>query len=244
MPERLRRGPWWLWSVLVGFGALLAVAAVTAIDLTVSAPFYASDLGWRYADAWPWNWLFEFGEGPAIVMACGACAVLIGSVLRPAWRRYRRACLVIVLTVTLGPGLVVNGILKPYWGRPRPRQVTMFGGTQAHHPWWRPGGPGSGASFPSGHAAMGFALLAGAVLLPQRLGAWRHAAIAAALGYGALMGCGRIVQGGHYVSDVLWSGVIVALLTYVLWRRLIPNRGHPQAMQAPQGHHIKAKPRA
>ena len=221
MLERLRRGPWWLWGVLVGFGALIVVVAFMNLDPALSAPFYSSDLGWRYAQTWPWNWLFDFGEGPAIVLSCGALLVLLGSGWRPAWRPHRRACLVVVLTVALGPGLVVNGILKPYWGRPRPRHVVMFGGLQAHHPWWRPAGPGSGESFPSGHAAMGFAVLAGAVLLPQRLGGWRHAAIAAALGYGALMGCGRIVQGGHYVSDVLWSGVIVVLLTYVLWRRLV-----------------------
>lgn len=64
-------------------------------------------------------------------------------------------------------------------------------------------------------------MVAGAVLIPRRYGPWRHAMIGAALGYGLLMGCGRIVQGGHFVSDVLWSGVIVVLITYLLWRTLL-----------------------
>jgi lipid A 4'-phosphatase len=64
-------------------------------------------------------------------------------------------------------------------------------------------------------------MMAGAVLIPQRHGRWRYAALGAAFGYGWLMGCGRIVQGGHFFSDVVWSGVIVVLITYVLWRRLL-----------------------
>ncbi len=221
MSERLVPGPWWLWSALLGFGVLIGLSTITDIDLALSARFYTPDSGWRYAEAWGWRWLFDFGLRPAIVMASGALAVLLGSWFCPAWKAYWRACLVLVLVVALGPGLVVNGILKPYWGRPRPRHVTMLGGTQAYHPWWRPGGPGSGKSFPSGHAAMGFATVAGAVLIPQRYGRLRHAAIGAALGYGLLMGCGRIVQGGHFFSDVLWSGVIVVLVTHVLSRRLL-----------------------
>ncbi|ETW94201.1 MAG: hypothetical protein ETSY1_35905 [Candidatus Entotheonella factor] len=228
MTERLILRPWWFWSPVLGFMAFIGLCAVTDIDLALSAQFYVPEAGWHYADAWGWRWLFDYGLRPAIVMASGALVVWIGSWLFRAWKPYRRASLVLVLVVALGPGLVVNSILKPYWGRPRPRHVMTFGGAQGYHPWWRPGGPGSGKSFPSGHAAMGFALVAGAVLIPQRYGRWRHAAIGAALGYGLLMGSGRIVQGGHFLSDVLWSGVIVVLITYLLWRALLaqPGSGH------------------
>lgn len=220
MPERPMSGPWWLWSILLGFGALLGLAALTDIDLALSAWFYAPDVGWRYAESWGWRWLYAFGTRPAIVMASAASVVWLGSWLHPAWRRCRRACLVLVLAVVLGPGLAVNSMLKPYWGRPRPRHVERFGGVQAYQPWWRPGGPGKGQSMPSGHAAMGFVMVAGAVVIPPAYGRLRHAAIGAALGYGILMGCGRIAQGGHFFSDVLWSGVIVVLITYGLWRLL------------------------
>jgi len=220
LPEYLIFGPRWLWSTLLGFVGLLGLSTVTNIDLALSSWFYEPDVGWRYAEAWGWRCLFEFGLRPAILMAITAFMVLIGSWLRPVWVPYRRACLVLVLAVALGPGLVVNGILKPYWGRPRPRQVAEFGGLQAFRYWWQPGGHGSGKSFPSGHAAMGFVMVAGAVLIPQVYGRLRHAAIGAAFGYGLLLGCGRIVQGGHFFSDVLWAGVIVVLITYVLWRTL------------------------
>jgi lipid A 4'-phosphatase len=220
MLERSRFGPWWLWSLMVGFGVLIGLCAVTEIDLALSAWFYVPGVGWRYAEVWVWRWLFEFGRLPAIVMASSAFVIWLGSWLRPAWVRYRRACLALVLAVVLGPGIVVNSVLKPYWGRPRPRHVVQFGGTQVFHPWWQPGGPGHGRSFPSGHAALGFAMLAGARLIPRSYRRLRHGAIGAAIGYGLLMGCGRIVQGGHFFSDVLWAGVIVVLITYTLWQTL------------------------
>jgi membrane-associated PAP2 superfamily phosphatase len=227
LPEYAIFAPRWLWRILLGFGVLIGLCTVTNIDLTLSSWFYEPDVGWRYAEAWGWRSLFEFGLRPAIFMAITAFVVLIGSWLRPAWVPYRRACLVLVLAVALGPGLVVNSILKPYWGRPRPRHVTEFGGMRAFHHWWQPGGLGSGKSFPSGHAAMGFVMVAGAVLIPQRYRRLRHTAIGVALGYGLLLGCGRIVQGGHFFSDVLWAGILVVLITYVLWRTLarpLPGR--------------------
>lgn len=79
---------------------------------------------------------------------------------------------------------------------------------------------------------MGFVLAAGVVLLPRRGAGLQGLWIAGALGYGGLMGLGRIVQGGHFLSDVLGSAAVVML---VIWGlsvmlpvgspgRLRPNR--------------------
>jgi membrane-associated PAP2 superfamily phosphatase len=70
------------------------------------------------------------------------------------------------------------------------------------------------------------------VLLPRRGAGLQRVWIAGALGYGGLMGLGRIVQGGHFLSDVLGSAAVVML---VIWGlsvmlpveppgRLRPNR--------------------
>jgi membrane-associated PAP2 superfamily phosphatase len=155
------------------------------------------------------------------VLAIGAAVVWCGSVRRRAWVRHRRACALLVLAVVLGPGLLVNGILKPLWGRPRPHQVQVFGGSQPYRHWWQPGNLGGGKSFSSGHTAMGFVLLAGACLVsPRRPSWWHRLALASVLAYGSLVGVARVVQGAHFVSDVLWSGglmcFIVALLRALL----------------------------
>ena len=42
-----------------------------------------------------------------------------------------RAAVFLVLSLLLGPGLLVNVILKDNWGRPRPGSVVEFGGTQS-----------------------------------------------------------------------------------------------------------------
>lgn len=218
-PKGMLRRSWYGVAVL-GFVLLVLWCTVTDIDPRLSAYFYDPPRGWYLKDAFPWGWLYDYGEYPAIVLAVGAFLVLLRSVWWPAWARYRRTCLLLVLAVSLGPGLVVNGILKPAWGRPRPRHVVQFGGAESYRAWWQPGGPGLGKSFPSGHAAMGFVLVAGVWLISHRHARWRWLACTAALLYGSLMGCARIVQGGHFLSDVIWSGGVVGLLVVVLQQTL------------------------
>ncbi|MDH3603036.1 MAG: phosphatase PAP2 family protein [Candidatus Tectomicrobia bacterium] len=213
------------WFGMIGFVLCALVLAVTDVDLQLSDRFYLPSLGWYLADDAPWRWLYDYGQYPAIGLAVGAFSVLVGSGWRQGWRSHRRRCLVFVLAVVLGPGFVVNGVLKPVWGRPRPRQVTQFGGAKEYKAWYQPTGLSAAAdkSFPSGHAAMGFVLAAGVVLLPRRGAGLRWAWLAGALSYGGLMGLARIVQGGHFLSDVLWAGGVVILVTWGL-SVMLPGR--------------------
>jgi membrane-associated PAP2 superfamily phosphatase len=201
---------------MIGFALSALVLAIPHVELQLSDQFYLPSLGWYLADCAPWRWLYDYGQYPAIVMAIGAFGVFIGSRWRRVWRPYRRRCLFFVLAVALGPGLAVNGVFKPIWGRPRPRQVMQFGGDKAYRPWYQPAGlrAAAGKSFPSGHAAMGFVLAAGVVFLPRCGAGLRWLGVAGALSYGGLMGAARIVQGGHFLSDVLGSAGVVML---VIW---------------------------
>lgn len=216
----------YLGCVVALFALLIALCTVTDIDRNLSARFYqaAAPPGWFLKDALPWRWLYRYGEYPGILMALGAFLALCGSIWRRTRARYRRHCLVLILSVALGPGVLVNGLLKPYWGRPRPRHIVQFGGKQSFRPWWRPAGPGGGQSFPSGHAAMGYVLISGATLIACRRVWLRRWALAGTLGYGTLMGLTRIVQGGHFLSDVAWSGLLVTLLTMGLRQAFNPPR--------------------
>jgi membrane-associated PAP2 superfamily phosphatase len=202
---------------------IVLFGAFPALDLALSAPFYTAQQtpAWYLKDALPWAWLYTYGELPAFIMAAGAFLVLLGSLCHVAWRQYRRACLLLVLAVALGPGLLVNGLLQPLWGRPRPRHIEQFAGTQAYRPWWQPGGPGAGKSFPSGHAAMGYVLLAGAVLVSGGRRVWiGRLALGGALAYGTLVGLARVAQGGHFASDVVWSGLLMYLTVLALQKGL------------------------
>lgn len=203
----------YLWIAVLGFGPLVLLCTFTNLDVRLSAYFYnpAAPEKWFLKHTAPWSWLFRFGEYPVLLPAIGAAVVLCGSWVWRSWARYRQPCLVLVLAVALGPGLLVNGILKPVWGRARPVRCARFDGLRAYRPWWQPGGIGFGSSFPSGHAALGYVSIAAAWLIHRRRRRLRHLVVAAGLAYGTLLGVTRIVQGGHFASDVAWSGLLMCV---------------------------------
>ena len=215
-----------LWLVGLGFIVLVLLGTVTHADLRLSRCFYdpTAPQQWFLKTARPWIWLNRYGEYPAWLLVVSAAVVWCESLRRRAWMRYRRACVLIILATALGPGLLVNVILKPLWGRPRPHQVDLFGGSQSYRHWWQPGHLGGGSSFSSGHAAMGYVLVAGVYLGVQRR---RGLVLGGVLTYGSLVGFARIVNGAHFVSDVLWSGSLmcftVATLHAVLPAMLPPD---------------------
>jgi membrane-associated PAP2 superfamily phosphatase len=206
-----------------GFLLLILLCAFPSVDLALSALCYDPTRlsAWYLKQASPWRELYQYGELPAYVMAVGAGLMLVLSQRFVVWQRYRRHCLVLVLAVALGPGLLVNGLLKPLWGRPRPRHIEQFAGIQPYRPWWQPGVPGQGESFPSGHAAMGYILIAGTGLVPCRRRVWPyHLLLGTALGYGTLIGVARVMQGGHFASDVFWAGFLMCITVGVLQKAL------------------------
>jgi membrane-associated PAP2 superfamily phosphatase len=229
-------------SLTGGFVLLILLVTFLPLDLTLSALCYDAQRtpAWFLKDALPWAWLYAYGEFPAYGMAIGALLMLLGSWPYTPWRPYRRHCLLLILAVALGPGLVVNGLLKPLWGRPRPRHIEQFAGLKPYQPWWQPGGPGAGESFPSGHAAMGYILVAGAVLVPGGRWVWcRPVILGGGLVYGTLMGVARVVQGGHFASDVAWSGFLMCLTVMGLQAAL---GVYPPLLEREPGGH--ATPRA
>jgi membrane-associated phospholipid phosphatase len=102
-------------------------------------------------------------------------------------------------------------------------QIEEFGGAQRFTPAPLPAAecPGN-CAFVSGHAALGFSLVAFAFLFPQGL---RTSVTAAALGLGALVGLGRIAQGAHFVSDVVYAGLLVYGTTAVLYWWIVERDG-------------------
>jgi membrane-associated PAP2 superfamily phosphatase len=204
-------------------------------DLRISDCFFdpLDGLGpWIGTHSEPWRSLYLYGEAPALALVAGAACLLACSFFKDWARPYRRPCAVMVLTVILGPGLVVNGLLKPGWGRPRPADIARFGGESEYREVWRPQGPGAGKSFPCGHCAMAFAMCSAVSL--RNLHPWIGVATALAGGcFGAFMSLARIAQGGHFVTDVLWSAVLVLALIVVLDCLLVA--GSPRAPNTEAG---------
>ena len=123
----------------------------------------------------------------------------------------RRAAILGAGVYALGPGLVVNGALKPLSDRPRPIQTELFGGMAPVKPWWdwSTVPDGSYLSFSSGEAAATAWLVGLALLAPK---AWRMPAIVAASLYCIVISGLRIAFGAHWLSDVVASLVIMMAL--------------------------------
>jgi lipid A 4'-phosphatase len=124
-----------------------------------------------------------------------------------------RAILFLTATLALGPGLLVNVLLKDHWGRPRPIDVTQFGGNEHFVAWWDPRGDcEKNCAFVSGDVSGAVWTIAPAALAPPQ---WRAVAYGAALTLGLGMAAVRVMAGGHFVSDVIFAGVFTFLIIWI-----------------------------
>lgn len=135
-----------------------------------------------------------------------------------------RKLLFIVLVIIIGPGLVVNSLFKNNFGRARPAQIEEFGGTKHFSPAFVISDQcDKNCSFVCGDAAGGFSFLALALLASRR----RKIYISMALGAGITFGLMRIVQGAHFLSDVIYSGIFTVTIVYALyWLVIKTHRLH------------------
>jgi lipid A 4'-phosphatase len=118
------------------------------------------------------------------------------------------------LVLIVGPGILVHNVIKETVGRPRPNTIVEFGGTLPYQPPIAISDAG-GKSFVSGHASMGFYVVAFALISKSRKSkiAWYGAGIIG----GSMVGLGRMLQGRHFFSDVWFSGLIVLLTAHLLY---------------------------
>ena len=189
-------------------------------DRSISAHFYSPEKGWIFKEAEPWKWLYRFGTIPGVALTIVALIGAIAAIIRNPDSQWLRYFLLVVLTSIIGAGLIVNGILKPYWGRPRPNQTQELGGQYTYRHVLNPGIPGKGKSFPSGHSTMGF-IFVSLIYFRRKSTAVAWVGGIGGIAYGSIISVARVVQGAHFVTDCIWSlGVIwmvaTALYYYVL----------------------------
>jgi len=204
---------------------LLLVAAHTAvfwfsdIDIQVASFFYHPE----QANPWPlgeiaiWKFFYQLGEIITIALVLSTLLIMVFSFIKSAWKIYRIQALFILLCFVLGPGLIVNSLFKDHWGRPRPAFIEPFGGQEQYIPPLKYNTHGEGNSFPSGHSSLGFSFIAFWFLWCKKRRLWANYALLFSISFGTLFGCGRIVAGGHFLSDVFWSLWIPLLVSMGLY---------------------------
>jgi lipid A 4'-phosphatase len=196
------------------------VFAVTPLDVDAARVFYRSGGPdhWPLARQFPWSLLYELAPPiTASLIVLGLLGLVAGHVRgRETWRKYG---IFLILSIVVGPGLIVNAGLKDHWDRPRPRDIVEFGGPLHYSPAPIPGE--GGKSFPCGHCSVGFLFAAGWWVWKRRRPTWAYASLGLGVVVGLALGAGRMAGGGHFFSDVIWSallawGVAHALYYYIL----------------------------
>ncbi len=231
----------WIWGVLLL--CVVMFAALPDLDLSVTRHLYTPGLGFIHAHdplvlaSYHWTPLV----GRTILVALATLA-LLGPVLSRlmrwlGWDEFAQGCLgtwrrmaaVAVICGVIGPGLVVEVWFKNEVGRPRPVQVKQFGGDHLFVGVFEHGDkPENHRSFVSSHAAAGFWLISlGLTSGPV----WRRRWLLIGIACGAAIGLGRMMQGGHFLSDIIFAFYAVWIpcqLIAALDRRRQATPRHPQ----------------
>ncbi len=205
--------------VVLAVVAAIVFTAFPELDLWMSAQFYRPDTGFHLKDAWWAVAVYDSIPIIAISVGVGSLALLISNLVRkrqvgPLSNRF---LLFVLAALAIGPGLVVNAGFKDNWGRARPRDVTEFSGEKTFTPALQPTDQCErNCSFVAGHPSVAFWLAAlGFAAATRRR---RNGIFWAAAAFGLLAGLGRIVQGGHFLSDVIFSGLSVFAVVWLLSR--------------------------
>lgn len=214
----VRQWPW------LGFiVSLMLFVPSPALDLWASSQFYRAGEGFFLGNtAIPM--LVYHGTGEVIgglglaMIALLALSCFKAARLRWPFLQTQRGVLAfLVLALILGPGIITHSIFKNHWGRPRPIQIAEFGGAGHYVPPFVPSKQcRTNCSFYSGHAAAGFYLMAFSFVARNRR-RWLFAGIA----LGSAVGLVRIIQGAHFLSDVVFCGYAIWAWSWLLHRGML-----------------------
>ncbi len=206
------------WSLMgLAFVALLVLSLKPEWEIAVSAQFFDPNRGWIFNE---YEWvqgIYFIGGKPALVLAISGVLILIGAFFWEPLKAFRLVSGFFVISMILGPGLIVNAGFKDHFGRPRPRDIQQFNGDFEYMRVGQPNWGGPGKSFPSGHASMGYFIGIPYFIFRKRNQILALGFLLAGVAGGALVGGGRIVQGGHFLGDVIAAGLCVFFSAGVVW---------------------------
>jgi membrane-associated PAP2 superfamily phosphatase len=195
---------------------------VFGLDMKAERALYTASKGvFTWVDNPFFTALYKYGTIPALMLSLTAIIVFALGFVYRGLKNHRKAALLVMFTMLLGPGLIINVISKNYAGRPRPREVREFGGSWDFRQPLEFGKPGRGFSFPCGHCSTGFVFYTLYLIYRKKNRTAAGAALSGAVVFGGLLGLARMAQGAHFASDVLWAGGITMLTAEILHYKII-----------------------
>ncbi len=217
----------WLFFLVAAFQALFASAPW--IDVWISSLFWEPAKGFAAARSPVLTVFREAAQKTYFYMAILAlCGVLAGSITSTYTGVPRRVWGFIFCLYLIGPALLVNGLLKSFWGRARPADIMEFGGNLSFSPPFEIAAQCQvNCSFVSGEAAGAAAFAISAYVLTRflRNKALRRIVFGSALTVSVLGALLRTVFGRHFLSDVIFAILLVSLVAVLLSFMFLEHRG-------------------
>lgn len=213
-------------------GCILLCFAFFAIwpetDLRVSQAFYDPSAGF-VIDGHPLTETLRLAAWNIAILLCLAAALgtIFGATGRTVLLPTRAWGLVLSLYI-LGPGVMVEMLMKPLWGRVRPAQVAEFGGSLHFSP------PNElvdfctrNCSFVSGEVSGATVTALVIIILRFHLKHRFHNRVSILLLTSAIslplaVALQRVAAGRHFLSDTVFAVLFTLLLALALWALLRP----------------------
>lgn len=207
---------------LVFIASSLFFVLLPQIDISISTIFFEKEKHFPANDFWFIRFIYEGTPWLSRLFFFGALLIILCAIFFPAKisrRNWRRASAFLAVLI-LGAGILTHLILKDGVGRPRPRDLHIFGGTTAYVPVFKVSEfCASNCSFVSGHASAGFSLMAIGIFGIRRK---RQYWLMVASLIGGFIGAARIAQGAHFLSDIVFSFLSIwfcCLIVRSIWIR-------------------------
>jgi membrane-associated PAP2 superfamily phosphatase len=154
--------------------------------------------------------------GISVVVALGAGVFLSIPRLRRRHPSVTRAAAIFILALVIGVLAIVTH-LKKETSRPRPEQVSEYGGKYEFAPPFGSDPTCRGCkSFPSSAAGFAFLLTTPFFVWRKRRPRLAYGFLVGGLAWGWLIGWGRMVGGSHWFTDIVWSAAIMLAVLAVL----------------------------
>ena len=171
--------------------------------------------------------IYKYALIPAWLVVLAALLLTALSYKNKTLAYYRPGLQTLLLTLLIGSGIICNAALKDHWGRPRPIQTKEFGGEYPFRTVYQPKWSwvkSDTRSFPSGHSTMGFYFFALYIFARRyKFNRLKILSIILLIALGGLLSFARLAQGGHYLSDILASAIIMTYTANIIDKIL--NRG-------------------
>ncbi len=206
----------------------MAFAVLPPIDLWISGVFYDPAAGFWISG----RMLPQIARRTIWAASIGMVILSVSAVVRRALlRQYTfglptRIWGYILALYVLAPGILVDGLLKRFWGRARPASITQFGGAAEFSlPHEITQNCLRNCSFVAGEVAgamvLSIALLVILLHVPRKAPLDRRWVVVI-LAIPLVSAFQRVAAGRHFASDVIMSVLLVGICARMLWIVLKP----------------------